>query len=406
MRRNVTSPERALRLLIPTAIALYASFNGVQAILVPDRIAAIDPAGKIADLALLTAICAGTGVAGLMGVGAASDATRGRYGRRAPWLAGMALLSLGFAWALSGGDTVGGIALWYGALWFGLNGFQAAMLAVAPDRVPERLKNRASSLFAVAGPLGGLIGINLAAWLAPGWGYAALFGALAVMTLAFVVLAHEAPYPADAPTTGGAARPAFRALSSFASRDFSLAFLFRLLMFSAQFSINNYLLYILRDYIGEAGLPGHDARGATGLIGSLRVVVTLTAILVGHAAVERTSRRRVFAQAYAALMALAMLAPVLWPSWTGMLIFAGLGGAAMGVYAVIDLTLMSRVLPTPASAGRDLAMLVMAGATAQFVAPLLSSLLIDRFGYPALFLAAAWITIAAGAVVGRIRGVE
>ena len=41
----------------------------------------------------------------------------------------------------------------------------------------------------------------------------------------------------------------------------------------------------------------------------------------------------------------------------------------MGVYAVIDLTLMSRVLPNPHSPGRDLAMLVMAGATAQFIAP-------------------------------------
>jgi len=89
-----------------------------------------------------------------------------------------------------------------------------------------------------------------------------------------------------------------------------------------------------------------------------------------------------------------------------MLVFAGLGGAAMGVYAVIDLTLMSRVLPNPYSQGRDLAMLVMAGATAQFIAPLLSGMLIDRFGYGALFLAAAWITVAAGAVVGRLRGVE
>ena len=38
---------------------------------------------------------------------------------------------------------------------------------------------------------------------------------------------------------------------------------------------------------------------------------------------QRTSRRRVFAQGYAALMALAMLAPVLSPTWAGMLVFAG-----------------------------------------------------------------------------------
>ena len=50
---RVTSPERALGLLLPAAMALYACFNGVQAILVPDRIEAIDPASKVADVAVL-----------------------------------------------------------------------------------------------------------------------------------------------------------------------------------------------------------------------------------------------------------------------------------------------------------------------------------------------------------------
>jgi MFS family permease len=402
----VTSPERVLSLLIPTAIALYASFNGVQSILVPDRIATLDPQGRIADLAGLTTICAATGVAGLMAVGAASDATTGRFGRRAPWLALMAVLSVVFAALLARQGTVGGIAIWYGALWFSLNGFQAALLAVAPDRVPERLKGVASSFFAVAGPVGALIGINLAAWVSPSLGYFVLLAGLAATTALFLPLAREAPFLAAVATGRPVARPSLGALASFASRDFSLAFVFRLLMFSAQFAINNYLLYILRDYIGEAALPGHDARAATGVVGAVRVATTLAAILAGHAVAVRTSRRRIFAQAYAALMALAMLVPVLWPNWSGMLVFAGLGGAAMGIYAVIDLTLMSRVLPNPYSQGRDLAMLVMAGATAQFIAPLLSGMLIDRFGYGALFLAAAWITVAAGAVVGRLRGVE
>ena len=135
----MTSPARVLALLPPTAIALYASFQGVQAILVPDRIEAIDAAARSATSPALTVICAATGVAGLVAVGAASDATRGRFGRRAPWLAGMAALSLVFAALLSRQNSVAGIALCYGALWFTLNGFQAALLAAAPDRVPARL---------------------------------------------------------------------------------------------------------------------------------------------------------------------------------------------------------------------------------------------------------------------------
>ena len=398
------TPERALSFLLPTAIALYASFNGVQSILVPDRIEAIDAAAKVADVAGLTVICAATGVAGLVAVGAASDATSSRFGRRAPWLAGMAALSLILAFALSQQRSVGGIAACYGALWFTLNGFQAALLAVAPDRVPERLRGRASSLFAVAGPLGALVGVNLAARLSPELGYLALFGALGAATAAFLGFAREAPFAK--PPRPPAARLRFAALASFRSRDFTLAWVFRVLMFSAQFAINNYLLYILRDYVGEANLPGHDARAAAGLVGALRTLATLAAIAAAHNLAQRTSRRRVFAQGYAALMSLAMLAPVVSPTWAGMLVYAGVGGLAMGGYAVIDLTLMSRVLPNPDTAGRDLALLVMAGATSQFIAPTLANFLIGASGYASLFLVSAFITVAAGWVVGRLRGVD
>ena len=399
----MTSPERALALLLPTAIALYASFQGVQAILVPDRVEAIDAAAKVGNMAWLTVICAGTGVAGLFAIGAASDATSSRFGRRAPWLAGMALLSLIAAAMLSQQRSIGGVAVFYGGLWFTLNGFQAALLAVAPDRVPARLSRRASSLFAVAAPIGGLIGVNVAAYLRPGLGYLALFGYLATATCLFLIFAREAPFAAAKRARG---RFRLQALTSFRSRDFALAFLFRLLMFAAQFAINNYLLYVLRDYVGAFALPGHDARGATGLFNTVRTIATLTAIFAGHHLAARTSRRRVFAQGYAALMALAMLAPVVSATWAGMLVFAVLGGVAMGLYAVIDLTLMSRVLPNPLTAGRDLALLVMAAATAQFIAPTMASLLIAAFGYPSLFLVSATITVAAGAVVGMLRGID
>ena len=401
-----SSPERALAFLLPTAIGLYACFQGVQAIFAPDRIELIAPAAKVADMAWLTVMCAATGVAGLVVIGAASDATTSRFGRRAPWLAGMAALTLLFAALLSQQGSVGGVALWFGALWFTLNGFQAALLAISPDRVPERLRARASFLFAIAGPIGGLIGVNLAARLSPNLGYFVLFGYLGLATALFLVFAPEGPFDGARPPRAAPGRLRLAALTSFANHDFALAWTFRVLMFSAQFAINNYLLYILRDYIGEAALPGHDARGAAGLIGAVRTAATLTAIFAGHRLAARTSRRRVFAQGYAVLMSLAMLAPALSPSWTAMLVFAGLGGLAMGGYAAIDLTLMSRVLPDRHTAGRDLALRVMAGATAQFVAPAMASLLIGAFGYPALFLASAAVTVAAGAVVGRLRSVD
>jgi MFS family permease len=193
---------------------------------------------------------------------------------------------------------------------------------------------------------------------------------------------------------------------SFASRDFALAYTFRLLMFIAQFSINNYLLYILQDMIGAANLPSGEARIAAGALNSLRTVATVATILFATWLAHRTQQRRIFAQVYAVLMAAAMLIPALSPTWPGMLAFGILGGVAIGCYSVIDLTLMSRVLPNPNSAGRDIALLVMAGASAQMVAPVFGGICIRWFGYDSLFEAAAFVTLLAGGVMSLIRGVR
>lgn len=401
--RAPASLNRVLTLLLPMALTLYANFNGVQLILAPLQVEAIDPAGKIQNLAWLTMICAVTGVAGLTSGGAASDATRSRWGRRSPWLAGMALGSAVLTIGLGLQHSFVGIAIFYGALWFTLNFFQAAMLAVTPDRVPASKRSLASSILGVAGPVGALCGVNLAAF-APGVvGNAVLAAALLLTTGTFVAFAREAPFLDPKPARGsvGPGRrlvPSLSLLRSFSSRDFSLAYLFRVLMFVAQFSINNYLLYILQDHIG---VP--DAQVAAGEISSVRTIATVTAIGIGLWIANRVERRKVFAQIYALVMAAAMFAPIVSPTWNGMLAFAVLGGLAMGVYATVDLTLMSHVLPSRDSAGRDLALLVMAGASAQFVAPWVGGGLIRYFGYDSLFIVCAFVTLLAGLAISALR---
>jgi hypothetical protein len=407
---------RLLSMLLPVALAMYANFQGIQQILVPVQVEAIDAPGKIANLAALTMVCSITGVLGLAGGGAASDATRSRWGRRAPWLVGMAAASALLSASLGWQRSLIGIAALYGALWFTLNFFQGTLLAVMPDRVPASRRSIASSVFGFAGPLGALVGVGIAALAPNAWGYAALAAMLTAATAAFVLIAREDPRLAPAAPGGEAGGAPARArwrlrlswslLESFASRDYALAYGFRVLMFVAQFSINNYLLYILQDHIGREHLPHHDAQIAAGALSSLRTLSTIVAICVGLWFAHRTEQRKIFSQIYAVAMAAAMLVPALSPTWSGMLIFSALGGLAMGAYSTIDLDLMSRVLPSKDSAGRDLALLVMAGAAAQFVAPLIGGALIRFFGYGALFVVAAAITLAAGAVTAFIRGVR
>jgi MFS family permease len=405
---------RLLALLLPVALTMYANFQGVQQILVPVQLESIDPRGKIASLAALTVLCSITGVLGLTIGGAASDATRTRWGRRTPWLVSMAIVCACLSIALGLQRSLAGVAAFYGALWFALNFFQGALLAVMPDRVPENRRSLASSIFAFSGPLGALVGVNLAAFAPGEWGCAALTALLAATTAAFVIGAREDGRTSsvaegaerEATLPGRRTRMTRRLLQSFSSRDFSLAYGFRILMFVAQFSINNYLLYILQDHIGVEHLPGRSGQLAAGALNSLRTIATIVAIFVGLWFANRIERRKAFAQVYAIAMAVAMLVPALSPTWPGMVIFAVLGGLAMGAYSTIDLDLMSRVLPNKDSAGRDLALLVMAGAAAQFLAPLLGGALIRSVGYNALFVTAAGVTLVAGGVTHFIRGIR
>ena len=292
---------RLLSLLLPAAMCLYANFQGLQQILVPMQVEAIDPKGKIGNIALLTMICAVTGVLGLMAGGAGSDATRGRWGRRSPWLVGMAILSALLTTGLGLQSGLLGMAVLCGALWFALNAFQGALLAVTPDRVPDSRRGVASSVFAVAGPLGAVLGVDVAAMAPSEAGHAALAVLLLATTATFVLFAREAPWQArripEAKLPGRRLRLSWGLLRSFSSRDFSLAYAFRLLMFIAQYSITNFLFYILQDRIGVANLPGGNAQLAAGTLNSLRTVATVGAIVVGFAIANRTERRKVFAQA-------------------------------------------------------------------------------------------------------------
>ena len=405
-RKERIGLKRLLVFLLPTAFALYANFQGVQLILLPAQIEAIDPSRKIDNLALLTIFCAVSGVAGLMAGGGVSDATRSRWGRRAPWLAAMAAASAAIATSLGLQRHLATLAALYAALWFTLNFFQGAMLAVVPDRVPAEKRSFASSVLGVGPPLGALIGVNLVAWASGETGYAALATMLIATTLAFVIFA-----PEEASRISGARRQfkpnaALRSLSGFRSHDFAVIFALRTTMFVAQFSINNYLLYILQDHIGASNLPAGSGRIAAGALSSLRILVTVLVIFAAGWLAGRTQRRKAFAQIYALVMAAASLAPIFAATWPGMLVFAALGGVAIGFYSAIDLDLMSHVLPDKNAAGRDLAVLVMAGAAAQFLAPTIGGGLIKLFGYNALFLFSALGALGVGAAASLLRGVR
>ena len=138
-------------------------------------------------------------------------------------------------------------------------------------------------------------------------------------------------------------------------------------------------------------------RIAAGEISSVRTLATVTAIGIGLWIANRIERRKIFAQVYALVMAAAMFAPIVSPTWNGMLAFAALGGTRDGrlCHRRSDLD-----VACPAAAGTR------PGATlpcSSWPAPRRSSSrpgsaadLIRYFGYDSLFIVCAFVTLLAG----------
>lgn len=386
---------------------MFALFQGIQQILVPAQVAALDPQGKVGTLALLTTLAAVASMIALPVGGALSDRTRSRFGRRAPWLLPAAVLSAVLAVAMGLAGTLGVLAVVYTALWFTANLYQGAAAAILPDRVPERRRGLAAALIGLGTPIGVLVGVNLVSRVSQFWGYT-LVGALVVVATVLLVLGAREPSAAGLPRP---ARPERRSPATFflafRSRDFSLAFVSRFGFFLAYFTVSGYLFYTLQDYIGVQNIPGGDVAVAVSTLTTI-TVVTWVVIATGLGwLADRLDRRKLFCGISAAGLFVSLLVPILSPTWTGMVVYSILSGAFIGTYFAVDLAVMSLVLPDKQSEGRDFGILAVATGLPQILSGALAGGLITWFGgYHALYLFGAVCALVAGVAIMRIKGVR
>ncbi|MFJ3857472.1 MFS transporter [Streptomyces sp. NPDC090085] len=398
--------RRGLMLLLLVAnSAMMAVYMGVGSVLLPTHIAAIAPDDKVAVLGLIGGVSAVFATACNPIAGALSD----RSGRRNPWILGGALASLA-GLALLGSVTT---ALLVGIAWClvqaTMNVYQAAVTAIVPDRIPAARRGTASALVGLGLPLGGTVGVLVAAQTAEHLrtGYL-LFGAL-VAAAALLLTG----WCKDVPRTGPAAdRPAVpvRAqlaafLSSLAHHDFRWAFIGRALMVLGYFSVVGYQLYVLDDHIA---LPaGLTPPAAMAVLTPVSMTAMALSTLLGGLLSDRWNRRKVFVGVSAALAGFVMVIPVISPTWTGMLVFSALNGLAFGCFMAVDTALVTLVLPRAEDAARDMGVLNVANAGPQIVAPFVASAVVTAFGgYTPLFLVGGALSLIGALAILPIRSVR
>jgi len=410
------APDRqpAVRLYTLLALnnaAMFAAYAGVNAILVPGRIASIDPRHKVTDVALVAGISAICAVLANPVGGALSDRTGSRFGRRRPWLLIGSLGALAGMTLLADARTLAILLIAQCVTQAMIHVYQAALTAIVPDRVPVRRRGSVSAVIGVAVTVGTAGGTAAAAELAGSrTAFYVLALALVGAAVLLAVLTGDPPVarraPAEDQPAGGSRQRLTRRVGGALSvlrGDLAWVFAGRAAMILSYNLVFVYLLYIVADYVRKPA--GITAAQGVAILTVVSVATSILAIVAAGILADRLNRYRVFVFAASLLGGAALILPAISPAWSVILACAAIEGLAIGVYLAVDTALVTLVLPSAQTAGRDLGVVNIANAGPPVAAPFIASLIVLAAGYRAVFACGCVIALLASVTVWRVRGV-
>lgn len=410
--RYVAGPGRVrLQLsLMVNFFLLMALYSGVLGVLLPNQIAALNPAEKANNLALMFAITSVFSTLTTPIAGALSDRTRTRWGRRSPWIAIASLIGslclFGVSWQTSFWSLM---VLWVMAT-VAYNAMQPAMTTVIADRFSPESRGVVSGVVGAGMTAGLTAGTVVAGYLAGAQvlAYGLFAVAIAVSCLAFVLINREpstAHQPARSFSWIAFAKGFW--ISPKEHPDFAWAFAGRFTIYMGYQAVAAYLLYILRDYIGLSDAASNIAIANMAMITLVCLVVSS---LASGFLSDHFQRRKPFVIIASLIMGCAMVVPLLIPNMNGMWIYAGVIGVGYGMFMSIDMALMTQVLPQSAEGdeGKDLGVLTTAVNIPQILSPVMAAILLNVFGgnYAAIFIAAVIFVFGSAFCVLPIKSVR
>ncbi|HZU93984.1 MAG TPA: MFS transporter [Microbacterium sp.] len=400
--------RRLLPSLLVASLTLFATYGGLIAILLPSQILLIDEANKVGNLAVVTTISFVFTLFAQPIVGALSDRTRSRLGRRAPWMVLGAIVGGIFLFGLGSLTEIVLIAVFWTIIQVALNFFQAPLTAITADRFPRSKRGGASAMIGLGTQLGMTVGIMLAGAFAAqvGIGYSA-FGAAVIVVSVLFALVNRDWSSKDASVEPFRWSAFFRGfwISPRRHPDFAWAFAARFLLILGYFVVSAYQLYMLTDYIG---LELAEAQGAVVTLTLVAFIPTLIAIALSGWWSDKVGRRKVFIYAASVVMIAGLAMPLIQPNMTGMILMAIVNGVGFGLYMSVDAALMTEVLPNEGvSAGKDLGILNVATNVPQALSPAIGGVIITSLGgYPMLFVFAIVFVVLAAIATAPIKGVR
>ncbi|WP_458106604.1 MFS transporter [Arthrobacter sp. R3-55] len=393
--------------MMTLTVMLYACYMAAGSVLLPVQIAALDLGHKEVNLAVVTSISSFATLFVQPIVGALSDRTRSRWGRRAPWMVGGAVLGglmlILLPWI---GLNVGLIALMWVLAQVSLNALQSPLSATISDRLTKEDRGKASAFSGVGSTLGMTLGITIAGLLLFQLGVAYAVFAVAVIVLAFLFVALNP----DVSSKSAQVQPfSWRQflkgfwISPRKHPDFAWAFAGRFMMFLGYMGIVMYVFYILLSYVG---MPPAEAGAFMGVQSIVGAAASIGATFAAGWLSDRYKRRKIFVFAASILVAVGVAIPLAMPTATGILLYSIVAGIGFGSYLAADVALVVDVLPNPEDAAKDLGVINIANNLPQMLAPVINAALITMFGYASIFVWSIALVLLSSVFVFPIRKVR
>lgn len=400
----------------PTKIAIGVSIGayrwivaylGSVSVLLPARIAEIAGDGNKATIvALNSTISMVVATLANIIIGAFSDLTRSKFGRRTPWIVLGALGSFLSLIILGRVTTVTALLVTWAIYQIFLNSIIAPLLATLADRIAPKYRGSAASAYAVGIGVGTGLGQVIGAQFLgnTGTGFIVMASLTVLAAPAAAILFREASSLAM-PKKKFVSRMVWQNFSfpTTNCRDYYLALFGKFFIMAAKFAVQRYILYILTDYLLMEQSEAAKYISITALI--------ITTAGIGMAFVvgpleDKTGHTKLFVVLSALLIAIGVFLPFTSPTPTMIVLYSVIAGLGLGMFNAVDQALNISVLPNPETSAKDLGILNLASTGGQIAGPLIAAAVITAVGYHALFAAASICALLGAALFLMIKTVK
>lgn len=382
----------------------------IKQLLLPVQTSQLAPHNTNAVFTLVASVGALAGLLASPLVGALSDRTSLRFGRRRPWIVlGIGAAVLGMS-IMAFARSVPVLVLGEIAAQVGVDTLLAVTTAVIPDQIPLAQRPVLSACVGIAPNVGGVLGLVLVSRLTDtriiAQGYLLMAAISLGCVLFFLAMFREPP-------VSRAQMPAPFHLGSFLAsfvrplqaRDFSLTFASRCCAYLSFTILGAYTLFYLRAIL-HASLP--EAASGVANAQLLSTLVLVVCALGASWLSRRIKRLKPCVIGGSLGMAVGLAVMVVLQTWSGVFIAAVIFGAGFGLYLGVDIHLAVRVLPSQDARGKDLGIMYDAIYLPLILSPVIGGGILQFFpnNFPAVFALAALASVLAALLILPIRSVQ